>query len=69
MSEEVELKDTPVQFDFKGFLLKLLSYWYLFAISILIGLGIAYYINIRKLPIYEMESIINIKDDSNPLIY
>ena len=67
MSEEVELKDTPTHFDFKGFLLKLLSYWYLFAISILIGLGIAYYINIRKLPIYKMESIINIKDDSNPL--
>jgi len=67
MSEDIELKDRPTDFDFRGFLLKLISYWYLFVISILIGVGIAYYINIRKLPIYKMESIINIKDDSNPL--
>jgi len=66
MNEDIQIKDFNATFDFKGFLLKLLSYWPLFLISLLIGFGIAYYINIRKLPIYEVENMIAIKDAQNP---
>ncbi len=66
MSEEFELNDVHSMFDFKGFLFKLLNYWPLFLISLAIAFGIAYYINVRKLPVYRMVNMISIKDDQNP---
>ncbi len=66
MSEEFEIYETHTTFDFKGFLFKLLSYWPLFLISISIGFSIAYYTNVRKLPVYKMDTTISIKDDQNP---
>jgi len=66
MSEEFEIDQIQSNFDFKGFLIKLISYWPLFLISLLIGFGIAYYINVRQLPVYQMGSLISIKDDQNP---
>lgn len=67
MEDEFEFEDKTLIFDFKGFLLKILSYWYIILISIIIGLGIAYYINVRKLPIYKIGSMVTVKDDNNPL--
>ncbi|MCW9037831.1 MAG: sugar transporter, partial [Altibacter sp.] len=66
MSEEFEIQEVSTTFDFKGFLVKLLSYWPLFLISLAICFGIAYYINVRKLPVYQMSNMISIKDDQNP---
>lgn len=66
MSEEFEINEPHTIFDFKGFLFKLWRHWPLFLISLLIALGIAYYINVRKLPIYQMGNLISIKDDQNP---
>jgi len=66
MEEEFENKNPEISFDFKGFLLRLMSYWYLFVICIVIGLGIAYYINVRKQPVYQLSSLVSIKDDQNP---
>ncbi|UAB81242.1 polysaccharide biosynthesis tyrosine autokinase [Marixanthomonas sp. SCSIO 43207] len=66
MSEEIDIKTDHTIFDFKGFLFKLLSYWPLFLVSLLIAFGIAYYINVRKLPVYQMDTMISIKDDQNP---
>ncbi len=66
MSDEFEIVDAHSTFDFKGFLFKLLSYWPLFIISLAIGFGIAYYINVRKLPIYRLDTSVSIKDDQNP---
>lgn len=54
-------------FDFKGFLLKILSYWKWFIVSLIITFTIAYQINIRKEKIYGMESLIVIKDENNAL--
>jgi len=59
--------DTSNSFDFKGFLLKILSYWKWFILSFVISFIIAYNINIRKEKIYGMESLIVIEDQSNPL--
>jgi capsular exopolysaccharide synthesis family protein len=66
MDEDFEISESNAYFDFKGFIVKIFSYWYLFVISILIGLSIAYFINVRKQPIYQIESLITIKDDQNP---
>lgn len=66
MNEEFEINDATSTFDFKSFLGKLLRYWPLFLISLAIAFSIAYYINVRKLPIYQMSNMISIKDDQNP---
>ncbi len=66
MNEEININDTHSNFDFKSFLMKLLSYWPFFLITFSIAFSIAYYINVRKLPIYILNSIISIKEDQNP---
>jgi len=49
----LDIKDFAVfenvpSFDFKGFLLKILSYWKWFLVSVVLALMVAYQINIRK---------------------
>ena len=41
-------------FDFKGFLTKLSSYWKWFLISLVLCLFVAYQVNLRKQKIYEI---------------
>ncbi|HEX8575480.1 MAG TPA: polysaccharide biosynthesis tyrosine autokinase [Flavobacterium sp.] len=53
-------------FDFKGFLLKALSYWKWFLASWIIAFIIAYQVNIRKQKIYALETTISVKEESNP---
>ena len=53
-------------FDFKGFLLKILSYWKWFLVSLAICFAIAYQVNIRKEKIYGMENTIAVREESNP---
>lgn len=60
------LENTQSSFDFKGFLLKLLSYWKWFVLSLIIAFTIAYNVNVRKEKIYGMESLIVVKDENNP---
>ena len=66
MQEQFNIEPINTNFDFKGFLLKLVSYWPLFLISLIIAFSIAYYINVRKLPVYQLSSLISVKDDQNP---
>ena len=54
-------------FEFKDFLIKIASYWKWFLISLVISFTIAYQVNIRKEKIYEMETLIAVKEESNPL--
>ncbi len=53
-------------FDFKGFLIKTLSYWKWFLLSWAIAFTIAYQVNIRKEKIYSMQTTLSIKEESNP---
>lgn len=53
-------------FDFKGFLIKTLSYWKWFLLSWILAFTIAYQVNIRKEKIYGMETTISVKEESNP---
>lgn len=66
MSDEFEINETPTTFDFKGFLYRLVDHWPLFVLSLVIAFSIAYYVNVRKLPVYQMENMVSIKDDQNP---
>ena len=67
MEEEFDGQTSGGFFDFKGFLFRLLSFWWLFIISLVIAFAIARYINVRKVPIFRETSMISIKDDQNPL--
>ncbi|WP_281298257.1 polysaccharide biosynthesis tyrosine autokinase [Flavobacterium limnophilum] len=68
----IDIKDFSVfedqsGFDFKGFVLKIGSYWKWFLFSLIIAFTIAYQVNIRKERIYAMETLISVKEESNPL--
>ncbi|WKL46010.1 polysaccharide biosynthesis tyrosine autokinase [Flavobacterium pectinovorum] len=67
----LDIKDFSIfenhsNFDFKGFLLKIASYWKWFLASLIIAFTIAYQVNIRKEKIYAMQTMISIKEESNP---
>jgi len=64
--EDDHISDVGSTFDFKGFILKVLSYWQLILVSVGISLAVAYYNNVRKLPVYRLGNSISIKDDQNP---
>ncbi|KAF2333165.1 polysaccharide biosynthesis tyrosine autokinase [Flavobacterium daemonense] len=67
----LDIKDFSIfenhsSFDFKGLLLKILSYWKWFLVSLIIAFTIAYQVNIRKEKVYGMQTLISIKEESNP---
>jgi len=65
--KDFSIFENQVSFDFKGFLIKIASYWKWFVISLIIAFTIAYQVNIRKEKIYQMETLIVVKEESNPL--
>ena len=65
--KDFSMFENQVSFDFKGFLIKIASYWKWFLLSLLIAFTIAYQVNIRKEKIYGMETLIAVKEESNPL--
>jgi len=65
--EEKEVNALTGIFDVKQFLLKLLGLWWLFLLCMGIGLGYAYYKNQFIQTFYQIESLISIKDNTNPL--
>ncbi|WP_413999326.1 GumC family protein [Flavobacterium sp. W1B] len=65
--KDFSIFENQVSFDFKGFLIKVGSYWRWFLISLLITFTIAYQINLRIEKIYGMETLISVKEENNPL--
>ncbi|WP_348799434.1 exopolysaccharide transport family protein [Flavobacterium adhaerens] len=68
----LDIKDFNVfentsSFDFKGYLLKIFSYWKWFLFTVIVALIIAYQINIRKEKIYSIDTLISVKEETNPL--
>lgn len=59
--------DKQNSFDFKGFLIKTLSYWKWFIIGLIIAFSIAHQVNVRKQKIYGIETTIAIQEENNPL--
>lgn len=66
-TRDFKFSESQGNFDFKGFLSKLISYWKWFLLSLIITFTIAYQVNIRKEKIYGMETLIVVKDENNQL--
>ena len=58
--------ETQNNFDFKGFLTKIIARWPWFLVSLLIAFTVAYQINIRKQKIYGISTTIAYKEENNP---
>ncbi|AJR03786.1 exopolysaccharide transport family protein [Siansivirga zeaxanthinifaciens] len=56
-----------LNFDFKAFFFRLLSYWKWFLLILIIGVYIVYQQNIRKEFPYTLSASISVQDDKNPL--
>lgn len=54
-------------FDFKGFLVKIASYWKWFLVSLAVAFFIAHQVNLRKEKVYAMETTIAMKEENNQL--
>lgn len=54
-------------FDIKEYFFKIVDHWKLFVVVILFGLIIANILNRRTQRIYELKSLITVKDEQNPL--
>jgi len=67
MEEDFDIYGTTSFFDFKGFVYRILSYWWLFLIVLIISFVIVKSYNNRQIPIYRETNTISIKDDQNPL--
>ena len=65
--KDFSIFETDNGFDFKGFLNKIGGYWKWFLLSLTITFTIAYQVNIRKEKIYSMETVISVKEETNPL--
>jgi capsular exopolysaccharide synthesis family protein len=65
--KDFSIFENQASFDFKGFLMKIAGYWKWFVLSLLIAFTIAYQVNIRKEKVYGMETLISVKEESNPL--
>jgi succinoglycan biosynthesis transport protein ExoP len=65
--KDFSIFEAETGFDFKGFLIKIGSYWRWFILSLAITFTIAYQVNIRKEKIYSMETVISVKEETNPL--
>lgn len=64
--KDFSFAESQSNFDFRGFLLKVSSYWKWFALSLIITLTVAHQVNIRKEKIYGMDASIVVKDENNP---
>lgn len=58
--------DKQNSFDFKGFLIKTISYWKWFAVGLVIAFSIAHQVNVRKQKIYGVETTIAVQEENNP---
>lgn len=65
-TKDFSLFENQNNFDFKGFLLKIASYWKWFLACLIVTFFIAYQVNIRKEKIFGMDASIVIKDENNP---
>jgi capsular exopolysaccharide synthesis family protein len=58
---------TTSNIDVKKYLYKILGYWKLFLVTIIIGLIVAKFMNAYQEKIYSLDTIISVKEENNPL--
>ena len=65
--EDIDFKEpSSMSFDIRGFFFKILKFWKLITLFVIVGLIIAYSINVRKQNVYSLNSLISIENDQNP---
>ena len=64
--DKLDINDLKT-FDIKEYIFKVLSHWKLFVLMLILALIIAMFINKRKQRIYNLNSIITVKEEQNPL--
>ena len=67
MENQFSFDSNEINFDIKVLLLKILSHWKWFLISLLITFFVAHYFNVRKQNIYELDNYVTVKEENNPL--
>ncbi len=66
--KELNKSDLEIQsVDIKEYLFKLVRYWKIFVVMAVLSLIIAKFINIRTQRVYNLNSLITITDEQNPL--
>ena len=63
MNRDLELEHYYNTFDFKRFLFKLLGNWVFFVLTLGIAFGIAYYISVRNVSVYQLQNMIAIEEE------
>lgn len=58
--------DKQNSINFRGFLIKTISYWKWFVAGLIIAFSIAHQVNIRKQKIYGIETTIAVQEENNP---
>ncbi|HFS67226.1 MAG TPA: sugar transporter, partial [Flavobacteriia bacterium] len=66
MENQFSFDEQDNNFDFKLLIIKILSHWKWFVLTILIALSIAYYLNLYKQNVYELDNYITVKEQTNP---
>lgn len=68
LNQDFEFGDTGgrITFDFQGFIFKIFRNWFFIALSVIIALGIAYYINVRKQNVYRLNALVSVETEQNP---
>ena len=67
MEEEKDTNSLAGIFDVRQFLRKVINFWWLFILCLGLGFSYAYYQNQFIQTFYEIDALISIKDNSNPL--
>lgn len=63
--DDVKTQFSDDNIDIKKILFKVLSFWYFFLASVIISIGIAYYINRSTVPIYQLSGSVMMKSSGN----
>ena len=67
MEDDYGQQPNAVNFDFKAFIYRTLSYWKWFLLALVIGVYVVYQQNIREEFPYTLDASLMIQDDKNPL--
>ena len=66
MEEEIKIADFKPTVDFKDLFFKIIGFWKVYLLFLLVCLGVAYSINLRKKSIFRLGNQIVISNDQNP---
>ncbi|MFN3941523.1 MAG: polysaccharide biosynthesis tyrosine autokinase [Flavobacterium sp.] len=65
-TKDFAFMDGYPKFDFKGFINRIIGYWYWFVLCWIIAYTIAYQVNARKQKVFALDTTIAVKEESNP---